>query len=107
MSKNNSICCNPQALAVLAEQISSINSNDALMAGAIAISMNGLDSVDSSAVDSQLQRYADTIRSRVRGKQPQALVAHLHELIFEEEDFCGNTDDYYNVNNNFLPTVLR
>jgi regulator of sirC expression with transglutaminase-like and TPR domain len=107
MSKTNSICCNPEALALLAEQTSLINSNDALIGGAIAIAMNGLDVVDAASVDAQLQHYADTIRTRVRGKQPQALVAHLHDVLFEEEEFSGNTDDYYNVNNNFLPTVLR
>ena len=50
---------------------------------------------------------ADTVRARVRGTQPQALLAHLHDVLFDEEGFQGNTDDYYNVNNSYLPVVLQ
>ena len=42
--------------------------------GAIAISMHQLDNVKVEDVDGTLQRYADTIRSRVRGAQTQALL---------------------------------
>jgi regulator of sirC expression with transglutaminase-like and TPR domain len=69
--------------------------------------MHQLDTVDMAGVDATLQRYADTVRSRVRGSQPQALLAHLHELLFEEEGFAGNQDDYYNTSNSYLPEVLR
>ena len=46
-------------------------------------------------------------RSRVRGQQPQAMLAHLHALLFEEEGFSGNVDDYYNTANNLIPIVLK
>src|SRR5205814_9053557 len=47
------------------------------------------------------------IRSRVRGHQPQAVLAHLHEYLFEQKKFRGNTDDYYNPHNSYLPSVLE
>jgi regulator of sirC expression with transglutaminase-like and TPR domain len=31
----------------------------------------------------------------------------MHELLFEEENFRGNIEDYYNPHNSFLPAVLE
>ena len=101
------ICCAPQAFRLLATHMASIDSPDALIGGAVAVAMHAVADVDPAAVDAKLQRYADTVRQRVRGRQPQAILAHLHSFLFEEEDFSGNNDDYYNVANNFLPTVLQ
>lgn len=101
------MCCSPKAFRLLSEQVSHINSPDALLNGAVAISMHQLDDVDPAAVDGTIQQYADAIRSRVRGRQPQALLAHLHEYLFEELGFAGNTEDYYNPANSYLPTVLQ
>jgi regulator of sirC expression with transglutaminase-like and TPR domain len=63
--------------------------------------------MDPSQADATLQSYADTIRSRVRGSQPQALLAHMHDYLFEELKFTGNTTDYYNPANSYLPSVLE
>jgi regulator of sirC expression with transglutaminase-like and TPR domain len=84
-----------------------MNSPDSLLQGAIAISMHQMEDVDPAAVDATLQGYVDTIRSRVRGRQPQALMAHMHEFLFEEQEFRGNADDYYNPANSYLPAVLE
>ncbi len=35
------------------------------------------------------------------------MVAQLHELLFEEWDFTGNTSDYYAPDNSYLPRVLQ
>jgi regulator of sirC expression with transglutaminase-like and TPR domain len=91
----------------LARQVPVINSPEALIQGAVAIAMHQIEDVDPAAVDAQLQSYADTIRTRVRGRQPQAILAHLHEFLFEEEGFVGNVDDYYNPANSYLPSVLE
>lgn len=107
MNNTLPLCCAPEAFNLLARQVAAIESPDALVHGAAAIAMHQLDSVDVAEVDATLQRYADTVRSRVRGSQPQALVAHLHEVLFEEEKFTGNQEDYYNTTNSYLPEVLR
>ena len=101
------VCCSPGAYALLGKAAASIDSPDALLTGAIAISMHQMEEVDAAAVDAQLQGYADTVRSRVRGRQPQALLAHLHAVLFDEEGFAGNTDDYYSPNNSYVPAVLQ
>ena len=101
------LCCSPAAFDLMKRQVSAMDSPDALLYGAIAISMHQLEHVDPARVDRVLQSYADTIRARVRGAQPQALVAHLHEFLFEEQGFLGNTDDYYNTAKSYLPVVIE
>jgi regulator of sirC expression with transglutaminase-like and TPR domain len=106
MPTNLPLCCTSGAFELLARQVPVINSPDALLHGAVSIAMHQMDEVDPAEVDATLQRYADTVRSRVRGQQPQALLAHLHEVLFEEEGFRGNREDYYNPSNSYLPAVL-
>jgi regulator of sirC expression with transglutaminase-like and TPR domain len=101
------LCCSPEAYRLLAGQIRAINSPDALLQCAIAISMHQMPNVDPQAVDRELQRYADVVRARVRGDQPQALLAHLHQFLFDEQGFAGNSSDYYNPANSYLPALLE
>lgn len=100
-------CCKPQAFRLLHRQTQAINSPQALLMGSVAISMHYLSEVDPIGVETTLAEYAQAVRRRVRGAQPQALLAHLHDLLFEEEGFCGNTEDYYNPANSYLPSVLQ
>src|SRR5947207_528092 len=107
MTPQTPVCCTNEAFAMLAAHVNSLNSPDALLGGAIAIAMHAMKKVDATAVDARLQHYADSVRERVRGNQPQAILAHLHSVLFDEEGFCGNAEDYYNTANNFLPAVLE
>jgi len=107
MTPSMPLCCDPEAFRLLSRQLQIIDSPDALLNGALAISMHQLESVDSAKVDKEIQKLADTVRSRVRGSQPQAILAHLHDVLFEEEGFTGNNDDYYNPLNSYLSVVLE
>ena len=100
------VCCTPAAFGLLTKTAASIDSPGALLNGAIAVSMHEMDDVDPAAVEQALQKYADKVRARVRGRQPQALLAHLHDVLFEEEGFRGNTQDYYASANSYVPAVL-
>ncbi len=101
------ICCRKRAFGLLAAQIASIESPDALIAGAVALAVHQNEKANFDAVDAQLQEFADAVRSRVRGTQPQAILAHLHDVLFEEGGFYGNTSDYYSTANSYLPDVLQ
>jgi regulator of sirC expression with transglutaminase-like and TPR domain len=101
------LCCKPEAFNLLSRQLPALGSPDALLESAIAISMHEMDGVRPEGVDRALQGYANTIRKRVRGHQPQAILAHLHELLFEEVGFTGNLTDYYQSSNSYLPAVLK
>ncbi len=105
------LCCRPAAFDLLGRQIASLASPDALLNAAVAISMHelgtGQDGVQPDAIDRALQRMANEVRQRVRGNQPQAILAHLHEYLFDEQGFVGNGDEYYAAANSYLPSVLK
>jgi regulator of sirC expression with transglutaminase-like and TPR domain len=101
------LCCAPPAFELMTRQARAIDSPDALLGGAVAIAMHQLEHADVPQTDKTIQQYADAIRKRVRGPQPQALLAHLHDFLFEQQRFGGNTDDYYNPENSYLPAVLK
>jgi regulator of sirC expression with transglutaminase-like and TPR domain len=107
MKPNLPYCCAPAAFQLMKKHVETMDSPDALMECAVAISMHQMPDVDPAQVDRTIQQYTDTIRKRVRGTQPQALLAHLHEFMFEEQKFGGNSDDYYNPMNSYLPAVLK
>lgn len=98
--------CRPAAFQLFAEQIPVLDTTEGLLNAAIAISMHGLDDVDPAGIEHQLQDMADQVSSRVRGTQTQALLAHLHHFLFEEEAFRGNSEEYYNSDNSYLSMVL-
>ncbi len=107
MTTSLPLCCVSRAYSLLSKQLPTINSPDALLNGAVAIATHQMEDADPAEVDATIQKYADAVRSRVRGSQPQALVAHLHEFLFDEVGFAGNTDDYYSPSNSYLPAVLN
>jgi regulator of sirC expression with transglutaminase-like and TPR domain len=99
-------CCSPEAFKLLARQVSSLQSSDALLNGAVAVAMNFMPTADPRRVDRQIQAYVAAVRKRVRGGQPQAILAHLHDVLFDTGGLTGNTEDYYNPANSYLPAVL-
>ena len=101
------LCCNPAAYRLMGRQLSLVASTDGLFQGAIAIAMHHAGTVNVNAVRSDLQGLADRVRSRVRGGQTQALLAHLHEVLFEEEGFKGESEDYFAAPSSCLPAVLQ
>jgi regulator of sirC expression with transglutaminase-like and TPR domain len=107
MSLTMPLCCSPRSFELLAQQVRVMNSPDALLHGAIAIAMHQTEDVEPAAIDATIQGYVDAVRSRVRGRQPQATLAHLHEFLFEEQGYCGNTNDYYTPDNSYLPSVIQ
>lgn len=101
------VCCGLQAFKRLCHVASMIESPDALLQGAVAIAMHQAPDVKPDRIDRTIQSFADTIRKRVRGRQPQALLAHLHDFLFDEKGFIGETSDYYNPVNSYVPVVLE
>ncbi len=99
--------CRPQAFHLFAKQLRVIETTRGLLNAAIAISMHALDDVEPRAIHTRLDKLARKVRRRVRGPQPQARLAHLHDVLFEEEGFVGNSGDYYNPANSYLSSVLQ
>lgn len=78
-----------------------------LIEGALAIARNSESAIDVEAQKHTLYEMGREVRARVRGPQPQALLAHLHDYLFVELGFIGNTLNYHDPANSFLNTVLE
>ncbi len=99
--------CNRAAYRFFARQLEELNTMPGLVRAAIAISMHALDDVQPLEIERQLDALAQRASRRVRGDQLQARLAHLHEVLFEEEGYCGNLTAYYSPLNSYLPAVME
>ena len=99
--------CAPAAFHWFAEQVPSLDRTEALLNAALAIAMHESPSLDVERVEQRIQQLADRVIERVRYPRPEARLAHLHQVLFEEEQFRGNTQQYYLPGNSYLPTVLE
>jgi regulator of sirC expression with transglutaminase-like and TPR domain len=100
------LCCSPAAFKLLSKQVDDLHSTRSLLNGAVAIARHQIEAANVRDVEMRIKQMADTVRDRVHGVQPQALLAHLHDYLFDEEGYTGNNDDYYNPINSYLPAVL-
>jgi regulator of sirC expression with transglutaminase-like and TPR domain len=101
------LCCDASAFRALFDARRRIDTLDGLIDGAIAIARHGDPTLDADAARETLDEIADDIRSSVRGSQPQALVAHLHDRLFVAHGFVGNTLNYHDPANSYLPAVVE
>jgi regulator of sirC expression with transglutaminase-like and TPR domain len=99
--------CRQSAFDLFRLQMPVIDSTDGLLYASVAIAMNHLEVCTPRLAEDLIEQYANVIRSRVRSGSPHALLAHLHDVFFEELGFVGNSDDYYNPLNSYVPAVLQ
>jgi regulator of sirC expression with transglutaminase-like and TPR domain len=98
--------CRPEAFQFFARQLPRLHTRDGLLRAAIAISMHALDDIDPRRIEQRLKVIALRVLERSPSRRPAAILANLHAVLFEEEGFAGNLDNYYNALNNYLPAVL-
>jgi regulator of sirC expression with transglutaminase-like and TPR domain len=103
----SSVHCRPEAFHLFSSQVSHLETTEGLLHAAVAISRHELNGPPPEAVLARLHALGDRVVARVRGHSVQVLLAHLHDVLFEEEHFTGNVDDYYNPFNSYLPKVLE
>jgi regulator of sirC expression with transglutaminase-like and TPR domain len=99
--------CRPAAHQLFIQQLDKIETTQGLLMAATAISMHQLHDVDPAHVAAEVGHLAKSIRGRVRGDHRSAVLAHAHHVLFDEQRFLGNTDDYYNPHNSYIPSVLQ
>ena len=99
--------CRPLAFEHFCRQLDGLDTTHCLLQAAIAIAMHELEGIDPEQVAGRLDKLAARVGGRVHSGSEQALLAHLHDVLFVEERFAGNTDDYYAAENSYLPAVLQ
>jgi regulator of sirC expression with transglutaminase-like and TPR domain len=67
--------------------------------------------LDMAPYQRELQRLAEKAAHRLKGLHPHRdktrIVRALNHVLFDEEGFSGNVDDYYDPDNSFLNCVLE
>jgi regulator of sirC expression with transglutaminase-like and TPR domain len=99
--------CLPSAYQRFSQALEDIETDDGLTRIATAIAMHHQPGAAEEEIFLELDRIASTIRDRVHDDNPRALLAHLHQHLFDELGFRGNKRNYYDPRNSFLPWVIR
>ena len=107
MGGNSPAFCRPAAFEAFARQLADADSAEGLFRAAWAIAQHERPDADLAAGETVVENVAAAVRRRVRSRTPEALLTHLHDLLFDVLGFRGNEDDYYDPANSYLPDVLR
>ena len=99
--------CRPAAYRLFQEQLAVLETGEGLFRAAFAIALQERPEADLAQIETILENLSDTVSSRVRSRATPALLAHLHDVLFEVFGLRGNTEDYYSPANSYLPDVLR
>jgi len=99
--------CRPEVWDYYRAQMAHLEQTDALLGAAGAVAWQQLPAAHPELSLRRIDAIARQVQQRLRSGQIQAILAHLHDILFEELDFHGSTENYYLPANSFLPTVLH
>lgn len=97
--------CRPSAFEALQSELPLLNTRRGLVRAACAIAAH--ENGESQAIETleALDSIVATVRGRSPSESQSALLAHLHDVMFDLLEFSGNVDDYYDPANCYLPSV--
>jgi len=99
--------CRPAAYRLFQEQLPVVETGAGLFCAAFAVALHERPEANWAEVETIVENLSDTIARRVRSRTTSALLAHLHDVLFDVLGLRGNVDDYYDPANSYLPDVLR
>lgn len=99
--------CRPEAVAALRRHLPAIDTTDGLIRCVASVAMQDLPDSDPQECVDQIAAIADDIDARVHSGSAQARLAHAHDVLFEELGFAGDTEQYDDPRNSYLPEVLE
>jgi regulator of sirC expression with transglutaminase-like and TPR domain len=99
--------CRPAAFHMFAQQLADVETTAGLFRAAFAIALHERPEASLAEAETIVENLTDTVRKRVRSGSTEALLAHLHDVLFEVFGLRGNAKDFYHPANSYLPDVLR
>ena len=96
----------PAARRTFAEVVAGPDERVDLARAALLIACVEYPALDVGRYLDRMDAMAAGLRQRLDGGSPAAAVRALNALLFDEEGFKGNLDDYYDPRNSFLNDVL-
>ncbi len=104
---HNPIYCDQIAFELFVSQLGQLETDAGICNAVTAIAMHFDRRVSPQVVATELDDIANQVRNRVVSDSRRALTAHLHQVLFEELGFQGNTENFFDPKNSFLPNVLE
>lgn len=99
--------CRPDAFQLLLTETPTLDRTSSLFRAAWAVALHDDPEADLGDGEATIDRLASTVQARVRSRQQEALIAHLHDVLFEVYGLRGDAEQYYDPRNSYLPQVLR
>lgn len=96
----------PESRRLFADLVARPDEAIDLAEGALLIACEEYPGLDVGHYLARLERWARAAHERIEAGTPEAIVAGINRLLFEEEGFRGNTTDYYDPKNSLLSDVL-
>ncbi|MDG2383634.1 MAG: transglutaminase-like domain-containing protein [Pirellulaceae bacterium] len=107
MTQNHPRFCKPAAYQAFQEATLSIHQTDSLIQAAVAISQHLMLDASLPDVKREIEQLSSQVRTRIPNGSQTGVLAHLHQVLFEEQAFQGISADYYNPRNSCLPYVMQ
>ena len=118
------VACRPEAFRLFAAALPRIETTKGLVDAATAIAAHELPGAEPQMAHAAIGTLAEHVRDRaprlveslgadgvtlcpVDPHNIEPLLAHVHHVLFDEERYRGDTDDYYNPLNSYLPAVME
>ena len=99
--------CRREAWDYFVKQLPKLNTTEGLLRAAIGVSLHALDDLDPAIPERRLRMLSECVVERSPSRHVSALQANLHGVLFDEDGFLGNLENYYNALNSYLPAVLN
>lgn len=99
--------CRPAAYDAFASHMPDVETAAGLFRAAFAISLHELPHGRVDSAERVVAELARTVRRRVRSSTAEALLAHLHDVLFDVVGMRGNVENYYSSANSYVGEVLR
>ncbi|MCA8960435.1 MAG: transglutaminase family protein [Planctomycetes bacterium] len=99
--------CRREAYELLAAHVPFLERPRALLNAAVAISLHELEDLEPGYVERRLQGIADRILARCGRGSDRALLAHAHEVLFDEEGLRGDDRNDYRSQSSYVSRVLE
>lgn len=104
---NHPTYCRAEAFLRFQAELAQVDTARGLFRAAFAIALHERPEASLAEAELIVEQLSTTVRSRVRSTSSEAILAHLHDVLFDVFGMQGNREDYYNPANSYLPDVLH
>ena len=99
--------CRPQAYRLFRQELATLEEAGSLFRAAFAIALHERPEAELAEAEATVEKLSAAVKSRARSRSASALLAHLHDVLFDVYGLVGNSENYYDPANSYLPVVLQ